>query len=62
VSESGGVVIDRVDIADTGSNSILLENCYHVNIAAQQRHQREPVRREQHVSRHHSGELTQQRV
>ncbi|GAA2117543.1 right-handed parallel beta-helix repeat-containing protein [Streptomyces synnematoformans] len=35
VSESGGAVIDRVDIADTGSNAILLENCYNVTIAGQ---------------------------
>src|SRR5690606_38075067 len=28
VSESGGAVIDRLDIAQTGSNSILIENCY----------------------------------
>jgi hypothetical protein len=35
VSESGGAVIDRVDIAQTGSNAILIENCYNVNIAAQ---------------------------
>lgn len=34
VSESGGLVIDRVDIADAGNNSILIENCYNVNIAA----------------------------
>jgi hypothetical protein len=34
VSESGGLVIDRVDISDTGNNSILIENCYNVNIAA----------------------------
>jgi hypothetical protein len=34
VSESGGVVIDRIDIANTGNNSILIENCYNVNIAA----------------------------
>jgi hypothetical protein len=34
VSESGGVVIDNIDIADTGNNSILLENCYNVTIAA----------------------------
>ncbi|QBI53631.1 cellulose-binding domain-containing protein [Streptomonospora litoralis] len=33
VSESGGAVIDRVDIADTGSNSILIENCHNVDIA-----------------------------
>ncbi|MFC6080106.1 hypothetical protein [Sphaerisporangium aureirubrum] len=35
VSESGGVVIDRVDISGTGSNSILIENCYGVTIAGQ---------------------------
>jgi hypothetical protein len=35
VSESGGAVIDRIDIADTGNNAILLENCHNVNIAAQ---------------------------
>ncbi|WP_143229361.1 hypothetical protein [Actinophytocola xanthii] len=35
VSESGGAVIDRVDIAQTGGNSILIENCHNVNIAAQ---------------------------
>jgi hypothetical protein len=35
VSESGGAVIDRVDIANTGNNSILLENCYGVTIAGQ---------------------------
>ncbi|WP_437684170.1 hypothetical protein [Sorangium sp. So ce131] len=35
VSESGGVTIDHIDLADTGSNSILLENCHNVNIAAQ---------------------------
>ncbi|MFC3517877.1 right-handed parallel beta-helix repeat-containing protein [Streptomonospora nanhaiensis] len=35
VSESGGAVIDRVDIADTGSNAILVENCHNVTIAAQ---------------------------
>lgn len=33
VSESGGATIDRVDIANTGNNSILLENCYNVTIA-----------------------------
>lgn len=32
VSESGGAVIDRGDIADTGSNSVLIENCYNVAI------------------------------
>jgi hypothetical protein len=35
VSESGGAVIDRVDIAGTGSNAILVENCYNVTIAGQ---------------------------
>lgn len=34
VSESGGVVIDRINIADTGNNAILIENCYNVNLAA----------------------------
>jgi hypothetical protein len=33
VSESGGAVIDRIDIANTGNNSILVENCYGVTIA-----------------------------
>jgi hypothetical protein len=33
VSESGGAAIDRVDIASTGNNAILIENCYNVNIA-----------------------------
>ncbi|APU14922.1 MULTISPECIES: hypothetical protein [Actinoalloteichus] len=35
VSESGGAVIDRVDIANTGNNAILIENCHNVTIAAQ---------------------------
>lgn len=35
VSESGGAVIERVDIANTGSNAILVENCYNVTIASQ---------------------------
>ncbi|WP_277211603.1 RICIN domain-containing protein [Isoptericola croceus] len=35
VSQSGGVVIDRVDIANTGGDSILIENCYNVTIASQ---------------------------
>ncbi|GAA1368621.1 RICIN domain-containing protein [Catellatospora chokoriensis] len=34
VSESGGAAIDRVDIAGTGNNAILIENCYNVNVAA----------------------------
>lgn len=33
VSESGGAVIDEIDIAGTGNNSILIENCYNVTIA-----------------------------
>jgi hypothetical protein len=33
VSESGGAVIDRVDIANTGNNSVLIENCYNVTLA-----------------------------
>lgn len=32
VSDSGGVVIDEVDIADTGNHAILLENCHNVTI------------------------------
>ncbi|WP_150243091.1 RICIN domain-containing protein [Nocardiopsis quinghaiensis] len=35
VSESGGAVIERVDIADTGSNAVLVENCHNVTIAEQ---------------------------
>ncbi|MDG4830557.1 RICIN domain-containing protein [Solwaraspora sp. WMMD1047] len=33
VSESGGAVIDRVTISNTGNNAILVENCYNVTIA-----------------------------
>lgn len=33
VSESGGATIDRVDIADTGGNAVLIENCHNVTIA-----------------------------
>ncbi|GAA1039847.1 hypothetical protein GCM10009557_59550 [Virgisporangium ochraceum] len=33
VSESGGAVIDRVTISNTGNNSVLIENCYNVTIA-----------------------------
>ena len=33
VSESGGASIDRVDIADTGNNAVLIENCHNVTIA-----------------------------
>lgn len=35
VSESGGAVIDRVEISGTGNNPILVENCYNVTIATQ---------------------------
>jgi hypothetical protein len=35
VSESGGAVIDRVEIANTGNNAILVENCHNVTIAGQ---------------------------
>ncbi|WDZ83540.1 RICIN domain-containing protein [Micromonospora cathayae] len=33
VSESGGATIDRVDIANTGNNAVLIENCYGVSLA-----------------------------
>ncbi|KAH9890773.1 ricin B lectin [Xylariomycetidae sp. FL2044] len=32
VSQSGGVEIDDIDLADNGNNSILIENCYNVRI------------------------------
>ncbi|MEE2055155.1 right-handed parallel beta-helix repeat-containing protein, partial [Nocardiopsis umidischolae] len=32
-SESGGAVIERVDIAQTGSNAVLVENCHNVTVA-----------------------------
>ncbi|WP_408995597.1 hypothetical protein [Streptomyces caniscabiei] len=35
VSESGGAVIDRINLTNTGNNAILIENCYNVNLAAQ---------------------------
>ncbi|MFE9027423.1 hypothetical protein ACFYOA_14285 [Streptomyces iakyrus] len=35
VSESGGAVIDKVTLANTGNNSVLIENCYNVSLAAQ---------------------------
>ncbi len=35
VSESGGLTIDRLDLANTGNNAVLVENCYNVNLAAQ---------------------------
>ncbi|UOE21885.1 RICIN domain-containing protein [Thermobifida halotolerans] len=35
VSESGGAVIDRIDLAGTGNNAILIENCYNVTLANQ---------------------------
>jgi hypothetical protein len=34
VSGSGGLTIDRIDLADTGNNAILLQNCYNTTIAA----------------------------
>jgi hypothetical protein len=34
VSESGGALIDRVDIAATGNHPVLIENCYNVTIAS----------------------------
>jgi len=33
VSESGGAVIDRVSISNTGNNAVLIENCYNVTVA-----------------------------
>ncbi|UED88246.1 right-handed parallel beta-helix repeat-containing protein [Streptomyces profundus] len=33
VSESGGAEIGRITISNTGSNAILIENCYNVNLA-----------------------------
>ncbi|WP_051772379.1 RICIN domain-containing protein [Saccharothrix sp. NRRL B-16314] len=35
VSESGGLVIDRIELSNTGNNAILIENCYGVTIASQ---------------------------
>ncbi|GAA2527418.1 hypothetical protein GCM10010423_22090 [Streptomyces levis] len=35
VSESGGAVIDRVTLSHTGNNSVLIENCHNVSLAAQ---------------------------
>lgn len=35
VSDSGGLTVDNVDIADTGNNSILLENCHQTRIGAE---------------------------
>ena len=35
MSGSGGLTIDRIDIADTGNNAILLQNCYNTTIAAE---------------------------
>ena len=35
VSESGGAVIDRITLTNTGNNAILIENCYNLNIAPQ---------------------------
>jgi hypothetical protein len=35
VSDSGGLTIDHVDIADTGSNAMLLENCHQTRVGAE---------------------------
>ncbi|HYN95433.1 MAG TPA: cellulose-binding domain-containing protein [Pilimelia sp.] len=35
VSESGGAVVDRFTISNTGNNSVLLENCHNVTLAGQ---------------------------
>ncbi|MEU2908868.1 right-handed parallel beta-helix repeat-containing protein [Streptomyces massasporeus] len=35
VPESGGAVIDKVTLSNTGNNSVLIENCYNVSLAAQ---------------------------
>ncbi|MGW6443451.1 hypothetical protein [Lentzea sp. NPDC055074] len=35
VSESGGLTIDRLDLANTGNNAVLIENCTNVVLAAQ---------------------------
>lgn len=35
VSESGGLSIDRIDLANTGGNAVLIENCQNVNLATQ---------------------------
>jgi hypothetical protein len=34
VSGSGGLTIDEIDLANTGNNAILLQNCYNTTIAA----------------------------
>lgn len=33
VSESGGLVVERVDVSGTGSNAVLVENCHNVTLA-----------------------------
>lgn len=35
VSESGGLSIDRLDLANTGNNAVLIENCTNVTLATQ---------------------------
>lgn len=35
VSDSGGTIIDRVDIAETGGDTMLLENCHNMRVAAE---------------------------
>lgn len=32
LSESGGIVVENVDLADNGNNSVLIENCYNFSI------------------------------
>ncbi|PPJ53428.1 hypothetical protein CBER1_00307 [Cercospora berteroae] len=34
VSESGGAQINNVDLASSGNNAVLIENCYNINIRA----------------------------
>ncbi|MFE6304550.1 right-handed parallel beta-helix repeat-containing protein [Nocardiopsis sp. NPDC057823] len=33
VSESGGLVVERVDVSGTGGNAVLVENCHNVTLA-----------------------------
>lgn len=35
VSESGGAQIERINLQNTGNNSILIENCYNISLATQ---------------------------
>jgi hypothetical protein len=34
VSESGGVEIENIELSNNGGNSVLIENCYNVNVAS----------------------------